>query len=267
MLTISVAIKHKAIPKDVFFHVPIEVRDVIYDLTLTVDAEIIPYPGHWESKLVLPAHFSLKLLLVCKRMTEEARLVLYGKNQWRLPAVMSHQRPANYDCIFTRHPLLFRNVTAFFDSRDLSHRERIKQAISIQSKPDSSFRVKNITAAKARAVHSCHLWSISMVWYNKQALVLKMRNLRSLVLNVEYLLCPGGCCRYKVLKDAFYWYVLKDILHQKCSIYYDWKPSKMEIVGLLSHEERVLVHEEFGFPRVEEVVEEPEQGQDSEVVT
>ena len=49
--------------------------------------------------------------------------------------------------------------------------------------------------------------------------------------------------------------------------YYDWKPSKIEIVGLVSHEERVLVHDEFGFPRVEEVVEEAEKGQNSEVVT
>ena len=88
---------------------------MVYDLILVGDTEIVPYPAIWELDAALVPHPSPALLAVNKQIAEEARPVLYGKNQWRLPAV-----PRRVGSIFSLHPLLFRNITVFFDGRDLS---------------------------------------------------------------------------------------------------------------------------------------------------
>lgn len=244
--------------KSHFLGCPREVRDMIYDLVLVGDSEILPYPGTWELKAASKPHPSPALLAVSKKLADEARPILYGKNHWRLPALSRHIS------IFTLHPMLFRDVTSAFDGRDLSENHKAHLALRCHSTPDSNFRVNNVEAAKARQIHTMYLADISADWSCKHALLYRMQGLRSLVINVAGLLCPSGCCRYKVLKDNFYQAALRelsrDLLGKQTWRYFHFHTGFLNIrfVGLLSEAERTLIHETYGFPRTE-VKEEKEE--------
>ena len=87
-----------------------------------------------------------------------------------------------------------------------------------------------------------------------------MHQVRSVLINVEALLCPSGCCRYKVLKDTFYLTTLKHLRpellgpHAATYVQSNWPTGlpKFRIVGLWSEEERSLIHGTYGFSSVEE---------------
>jgi len=143
-----------------FLECPREVRDMIYDLVLVGDSEIVPYPAKWEHVAAAKPHPSPALLVVSKQLAREARPVLYGKNQWRLGG-----EPGVRLSIFSRHPLLFRDITIFFDGRDLSDDTRIDMAIMAHSLPDSHYRpAELIEAAKSRYVHRIFLAQVSAGW-------------------------------------------------------------------------------------------------------
>lgn len=244
--------------KSHFLECPREIRDMIYNLVLVGDSEILPYPGTWEVRAASKPHPSPALLAVSKQLADEARPILYGKNHWRLPAVSRHIS------IFTLHPLLFREVTSSFDGRSLSEAEKSCLALLCHSEPDSNFRVKDIEAAKARQIHSMFLSQITDDWICKNMLLHDMKRLRSLLINVEGLLCPSGCCRYKVLKDNFYQAALRelsrDLLGKRSwrSFYWHNGFPSIHFVGLRSEAERTLIYDTYGFPRTE-VAEEKEE--------
>jgi len=254
-----------AYTKSHFLVCPREVRDMIYNLVLVGDSEIVPYPGIWEFEAASKSHPSPALLAVSKQLAYEARPILYGKNQWRLPAHTEYGLS-----IFSLHRLLFRDVTAFFDGRDLPDGDRAELALNCHSLPDSCFRVKDVEAAKARQIHSTYLTEISYIWSRKHALLDGMRQLRSLLINVEGLVCPSGCCRYKVLKDNLYQAALRelsrDLLGKRTWRYFQWSSDfpSIRFVGLLSEAERTLIHDTYGFPRTEAVEEAAEEEKDSE---
>jgi len=242
--------------KSPFLECPREVRDMIYNLVLVGDSEIVPYPGTWELEAASKSHPSPALLAVSKQLADEARPILYGKNQWRLPAHTEYG-----PSIFSLHPILFRDVTAFFSGRDLPDGERAELALNCHSLPDSSFRVKDVEAAKARQIHTTYLVEVAYYWSCKQALILGMKQLRSLLINVEGLLCPSGCCRHKVLKDSLYSTSLRELssilLGKSRRGYFKGLHGipNIRFVGLVSEAERTLIHDTYGFPRTEVVVE------------
>lgn len=238
-----------------FLEFPRETRDMIYEQVLVRASEIVPYPGTWEVEAASESPPSPALLRVSKQLANEARPILYGKNQWRLPVHSQHPT------IFSLYPLLFRDITTFFDGRDLTEDHKAHLALACHSMPDSNFTVNNIEAAKARMIHSMYLADISDAWASKQTLLLRMRQLRSLLINVAGLLCPSGCCRYKVLKDNLYKAALRklsrDLLGERTWQYFQWSngfPS-IRFVGLLSEAERTLIHGTYGFPREAEEAE------------
>lgn len=264
-IKVSTEMADMADTKPPFLETPREVRDMIYNLVLVGDSEIVPYPGKWESSAVSKSHPSPALLAVSKQIADEARPVLYGKNQWRLPAHTRYR-----DSIFSLHPLLFRDVTEFFDGRDLPEDDRVVLARYRHSRPDSFFRAKDVEAAKARQIHSTYLAEVSCYWARKQALLYSMGQLRSLLINVEGLFCPSGCCRYKVLKDDLYRFGLRALSSEllgKCERrfvrWFNGFPD-IRVVGLLSEAERTLIHDTYGFPRTEAVEEEEEEDSEEE---
>ncbi|KAL8857771.1 MAG: hypothetical protein Q9178_005671 [Gyalolechia marmorata] len=71
-----------------FMDLPPEIRNVIYEYCLVVPCEIVPYPTEAEEqeeatapKYEKPA---VNLTEVSKKVRDEARVYLYGKNLWRL---------------------------------------------------------------------------------------------------------------------------------------------------------------------------------------
>lgn len=263
-IMVSTDMADTAATKFPFLKCPREIRDMIYELHLVGDSEIVPYPGTWELEAASESRPSPALLLVSKQLANEARPILYGKNQWRLPVHSQHPT------IFSLYPLLFRDITAFFDGRDLTGDHKSHLALTCHSMPDSNFRVNNIAAAKARMIHSMYLADVSDAWASKQTLLLGMHQLRSLSINVAGLVCPSGCCRYKVLKDNLYRAALRrlsrDLLGERTWKYFQWSngfPS-VRFVGLLSEAERTLIHETYGFPREVEEMEEEDKVSEAE---
>lgn len=247
-----------------FLSTPLEVRHMIYNLVLVGEHEIVPYPASWEWDAASKPHPSPALLAVNRQISDEARRILYGKNQWRLPA-SAHR---SHRPMFDDYPWLFRNVTVFFDGRDLPESEKTQLALSVHADPPVSQFIADKPAATARHIHSSYLVNIAEEWRAKASILRAMTGAERLTINVETLLCPSGCCRMKVMKGTFCDSFLKtmrfDITgkHRESWVRSRWPNGVPEIrfEGLKSDEERSLIHDTYSFPRVEEGYEHAEPG-------
>lgn len=109
-----------------FLDLPTELRGIIYGLCLVADHIVVPNPTKWErndlrKKLTERAsqdvpQLSVALLGTCRKIHEEAAVVLYGRNRFRLPTTRQRCRGT----IFQRYASLFRHISVCFDFRDLS---------------------------------------------------------------------------------------------------------------------------------------------------
>lgn len=108
-----------------FLNLPIELRVIIYGLSLVADHILVPNPTNWERTELNEqiterpnqdvAQLSVALLGTCRKIHEEAAIVLYGRNRFRLPTSRKRCRGT----VFQRYASLFRHINICFDFRDL----------------------------------------------------------------------------------------------------------------------------------------------------
>jgi len=220
---------------------PRELRDQIYEYCLCVEGDIVPFPALYEGQCNLPygvdpsdkwfqseskARPSIALLLVNKRVGNEAAEVLYGKNTWR----MSHSglitendlweiKPSHTD-FWQNHAPLFRHINIQFRMSDYSS-PRVSMSITQKvegSAPACRFNDDEIK----QAIHHERL-KVSMGFYNYELISVNKMDLETLTFGVSNFYCPSGCCRREALEkltssiaeyptdsDRSVWYLLKD---------------------------------------------------------
>lgn len=135
---------------------------------------------------------SVALLGVSKGIQQEAARFLFGKNVWRLSYVEHWEMGEEKDFWFSyaRH---FRHISSHMTLNDAGNMLYfIKEARAAGNSGQwSHTRMKE-------AVHEASLFCLGNSFEWKHELLDQM-NLKSLVFNIENLLCPHGCCRKKAL--------------------------------------------------------------------
>ena len=219
-----------------FLQLPYELRCMIYELCLVVDYDIVPYPSlydfHGETEFEeepMPEWPHLNLLGVSKQIRNETVPILYGKNRWRMPTYWGSLYPNAFDIaenVFVLNKKHFRNLIVCFEFREIAHTEdvHLEYVKHIQRHISTSYTdtLKN-TAAQLRELIPC---------------------LKSLVINLEELICEDGCCRERVLtrfEKAF-------VSEIACQLYSYPAKIKTEIRGLKKNsKEQKLVYDDWGF--------------------
>ena len=201
---------------------------MIYGYCLIYDGDIIPYPNIDEREQIqeswrkpakpcigrLGVECNLKqdlrscagiryatdwpsvaLLGVSKGIQEEAASVLFGKNVWRLSYVEHWKMGEEKDFWFSyaRH---FRRISSHMtlnDAGNMLHYIKVSRAAG-KSMQWSHTLMKE-------EVHDSSLFCLSNSFKWKYQLLSQMKNLKSLVFNVENLFCPHGCCRKEALRS------------------------------------------------------------------
>lgn len=243
---------------------PYEIRLIIYHYCLLVNYEIVPYLSLYRvqkhllkySKLgrrflkdrhstqlpssrLLP---SLNLLAVNKQMYEEAAPILYGKNTWRMPIVISDKlfRQSDHN-VFIKHADLFRRITIQFHWRELEdsvhhgflHHKSVNDPEWYPLHRDRAYNLDLWQKVQTRGV-------LDRLYRNMSQL---MPHLTSLVLDVDKLYCSLGCCRGRVLgkwlRNGFIASLGKGIA--KSSL------SRVEFIGLKGTEEKEMVYGDWSF--------------------
>lgn len=135
---------------------------------------------------------SVALLGVNKHIQEEAANVLFGMNVWRLTYVERWEMAEEMD-LWYRYKNHFRHISTHMSLNDtvdlLWAIERIRATRKLGGL--SRTQMKD-------AIHEMNLDCLARAFEWKHEL-LALMNLKSLVFNVENLLCPHGCCRKRVL--------------------------------------------------------------------
>ena len=215
--------------KSTFEKLPREVRDQIYGYCVIHDGEIIPYPTVDEVKQIeesggTPAkrciirkfieykdreHRScaetkyatdwpcIALLGVSKGIREEAAVLLFGMNVWRL----SFRRPRTNgeETEFWRaHLKHFRHITTHMSLNDAGTMVDVikKQRLEGKLAGWSHRRIMNSIHSESRGdLERTFWWKVDNInWM--------VPTLKSLVIDVKNLYCPRGCCRDPLLRNV-----------------------------------------------------------------
>ena len=247
---------------------PLEVRTMIYEYCLVVSETIEPYKEYCPLSASDLAHRrtmpTAALLAVNRTIESEAAGILYGKNVWRITSKSEFLSGSNDGTLWIRRAPLFRNVALDFDRRGLDGPEWYEVVRSYENEeipPDELIRILHNTAKDV----------MEEEWQSRLDLILEMLNLVSIVLNVDRLYCPTGCCRRVMLESVLglikrqygispaeirgqygdCYKVFKDLYDTSppSSPSQDWKiwpPFRINVKGLHNPEEMELVRE-YGF--------------------
>ena len=207
--------------KSAFEKLPREIRDQIYGYCLIHDGEIIPYPtvdevnqieasGGTPAKRCIIREIedverelrscaeikyatewpSIALLGVSKGVREEAAILLFGINVWRL----SFRQPRRHeeDIIFWRaHQIHFRHITTHMSSNDAGTMVGIIKTQRLEGKLAGWSHRKIM-----KSIHNESRDDLERTFWWKDDLIRRMiPALKSLVIDIENLYCPRGCCR------------------------------------------------------------------------
>ena len=220
--------------KSAFEKLPREIRDQIYGYCLIHDGEIIPYPTVDEVKQIeesggTPAKRSIipkfdkaykeykereprscaetkyatewpsiALLGVSKGIREEAAVLLFGKNVWRLSFRQRRSNGVEQD-FWLAHIKHFRHVTTHMSSNDGGKMVDIIKEQQLEGKA-AGLSHRRIM----KSIHNESIQDLILTFWWKHSLIKKMMpTLKSLVIDVENLYCPRGCCRDLLLHYLF----------------------------------------------------------------
>lgn len=151
--------------------IPREIRDLIYGYCLLHDGEIIPYPNYDEKEQIIesgkkPAKTcfgrigtekdlqscagivyaadwpSVALLAVNKVIQEEAAVILFGQNVWRLSFV-EFLGMGDEEVLWDKHQSHFRHITTHISETDAGH--------LLMSGFDAGYSLYDIKAARSCA--------------------------------------------------------------------------------------------------------------------
>lgn len=187
-----------------FTTVPPEIRLMIFEYCLVVVGDIVPYPSDAEREdMAMNVRYkkpAVALLQVNRKIGEEARAVLYGKNTWHL----SYQTyPPLQDTVWRINLPLFRHITTSFDYCDVTdftisalyHGIERETYCALQSGDSSSRMAGNVqrqvtTAATGAMLHCC----------GYKLYIIDCMSLRSVTIDVEYLMHPTTYERARILR-------------------------------------------------------------------
>ena len=235
---------------------------MVYELCLVVDYDIAPYPSLFElhrqtlfepkftrrmqhlrlwkkPKLELP---QTNLLRVSKQIRNETVPILYGKNQWQMPTHWGWGNLNTFDIeetIFVLHKRHFRNIVVCFDWRDVAHTVSQSQILEFGNEHPAGAHLHNVAFS-----HTFNLSSyVSTLGTTAAQLMKLIPYLDNLVIDIEQLYCPDGCCRGAVMT-----YFENHFVSQvACQLCLSSGNIKVEIRGLENPEEEELVYVGWGF--------------------
>ena len=214
--------------KSTFEKLPREIRDQIYGYCLIYDGEIIPYPtveeveqiaesgGTPAKRCIIPKFFDFKkykeykereprscaetkyatdwpsiaLLGVGKGIREEAAILLFGMNVWRLSFRQRRWDGEEQD-FWWAHLKHFRHITTHMSSSDGGTMVDIIKNQRLMGKLLGWSHRKIL-----KSIHNeSHNDLIRTFWWKHDLIKKMIPTLKSLVIDVENLYCPRGCCR------------------------------------------------------------------------
>ena len=214
--------------KSTFEKLPREIRDQIYGYCLIHDGEIIPYPtvdevkqieesGGTPAKRCIMRKFikykdrehrscaeikyatdwpSIALLGVSKDIREEAAVLLFGMNVWRL----SFRRPrtnGEETEFWWAHLKHFRHITTHMSSNDAGTMVDVIKDHRLEQKLSGWSERKLM-----KSIHNESRLELKRTFWWKHDLIERMiPTLKSLVIDIKNLYCPRGCCRHALLHD------------------------------------------------------------------
>ena len=208
-----------------FDDLPNEVLDMIFQYSLCVDGEIVPYPKEWEKRdrgyvgIFKEEKPYLALLSLNKSISARAARILYGMNVWRL--TYQHRSPTADRFWGTRlwtlnansqvewagpghEPLgkasLFRHILVRFHENDLD--PVVKHCISKRCQNHNVINQDLDPGLPSENVHDVRARTLQDKWFDQIEQVAAM-DLYTLILDVESVFCPAGCCRHESLLALF----------------------------------------------------------------
>ena len=263
---------------------------MIYELCLLHDGEIVPHPTTYERddtdfKGCRPAEAvtydalyptlqpvstafpvrqsvtyskrwpSVALLGVNKAIQHEAAIILFGKNVWRI----SETELSDCNHMWEIYNSYFQQIVTSFDMRDVTPRQ-------LMDVTDNILGCGNIDGEEEKFyedddareyTHKVRIEKMREIWKFKRDMLEGMQ-LKSLVLDIRNLFCPGGCCRVPIinqlcldLKQRGPWYKLKPNLEDELvdSHKTDIEAKRLtnvKVVGLRHPKEARLIRQRWG---------------------
>lgn len=243
-----------------FEGLPTEVREIILEYCLCVEGDIVPFPTHYEGKGSRPTSDdasltgewkeattipAVALLGVNQRTCNESLRILFGKNVWRLSYDTTDGKDRE-QAFWTQHIKLFRHVCTQFTMNDISGRnlrEITHDATEVHGYADSDERTTMI--------HDERIIALMDSWQWKADLLEKM-TLKTLVLGLQDLFCPSGCCRIDtmsvridVMGQRGPWYLLDEDIESIPDVKEKLK-TRVEVKGLSQEIEHKLLMRMWG---------------------
>jgi hypothetical protein len=212
-----------------FFLLPREIRDIVYSLVLCVDGIVLPYVRPQAFNSYRASRISTGLLLVNKKVREEALPTWFGHNIWRIPSRIDWNcvHSISYEeSLFKRYGLFFRKIVIDYDSKDELH---VFEAFCetthrlLDFAPEHSRRIEILH--KLRALYLTYCWRI------KNRYIKHMTALTSITVDIDRLSCPLGCCRLEVLRRLLDIYLLKSsgvVLAQEAAVMFVGAQTEVE---------------------------------------
>lgn len=166
---------------------------MIYEYCLVVQGDLNPYPTHYEQQdnmRPLPRKPDIALLQVNHLVRDEAQVVLYEQNMWRLSAgwLLAFTEKSQGWRGGTKN--LIRRLVVSFDVRDLDSAELLKHALlarlgwAQQGSDNRMVMGHDLICARL----------LAGPWWFKIDFLSQMK-VTNVTLDFTNCYCPNGCCR------------------------------------------------------------------------
>ena len=224
-------------PSLTFLKLPLEVRQTIYQFCLIVNSPINPCPTIHEPPSLLASKTHrpcVALLRVNKQVEAEAADVLYGHNRWLIPLSLNHYifYPQKVSVNNARR---FRHIIVRLDFYKIS--DELRYSIILDS---HKYEHAQTSKQRFNYIHSRMLrilnWEVHKV---RRYVKWEYKKLQTLVLDVENLYCPLGCCRLELMRGRLYHQFISQL--NKLPSFWPDCTLHVTVTGLSTQEEKDIV--------------------------
>lgn len=264
-----------------FEKLPREIRDLIYQRCLVYSGEIIPFPRDYErielDMLSRPktglesaqkdglgpfvGYPNVKrnarqtenkpcvaLLGVNSTIREEAAIILFGKNVWRLSIVTYVQKDR---CrLWQTYAQYFRHIVTRFDACYIDGAERLDIEMGGMARDEQDAEDSDhFDAAGSLDTHKQDMDLLRDDFITKR-IFLQQMSLKSLTIDFSRLVCRIGCCRQKALESCLEclgsngpWYMWE---RERARDVETQAETSVKVLGLKGKKERTLVCDAWG---------------------
>lgn len=198
----------------VFDEIPLEVREIIWELCVCVPGVLVPYLDEYKAKLLYrerAPHPTLAITMLSKGIRQEVLPILFERNTWGITGdedlLSNHTQ--NRFCDHDERDTLWRRYGRYIRHANLRYTHHVSCNFQRSYTFIRAHEDFQDMRERSKFLHDEALVDLRRSWWVIEAAMDHCVGLKTLRISVADLYCPTGCCRFEVVEFLFRYFMAK----------------------------------------------------------